>query len=67
MKQMACLGQAMEFVQQDKEFEHWFMGIVRDLKSAYNNCVYSDDVTTDERNRIYFYCAPPPYDGRCTS
>ena len=56
VKQMACLGQAMEFVQQDKEFEHWFMGIVRNLKSAYNNCVYSDDVTTDERNRIYFYC-----------
>ena len=46
----------MEFVQQDKEFEHWFMGTVRNLKSAYNNCVYSDDVTTTERNRIYFYC-----------
>lgn len=55
-KQMACLGRAMEFVQQDKEFEHWFMGTVRKLKTAYNNCVYSDDVTPEERSRIYFYC-----------
>ena len=55
-KQMSCLGRAMEFVQQDKEFEHWFMGTVRKLKIAYNNCVYSDDVTSEERSRIYFYC-----------
>lgn len=55
-KQMTCLGRAMEFVQHDKEFEHWFMGTVRKLKTAYNNCVYSDEITTDERSKIYFYC-----------
>lgn len=55
-KQIDCLGRAMEFVQQDKEFEHWFMSTVRKLKTAYNNCVYSDDITADERSRIYFYC-----------
>lgn len=55
-KQMACLGRAMEFVQHDKEFEHWFMSNVRKLKTAYNNCVYSEDISVDERNKIYFYC-----------
>ncbi|MBR4685965.1 MAG: type I restriction endonuclease subunit R [Candidatus Methanomethylophilaceae archaeon] len=53
--QMKCLDRAMEFVQQSKDFERWFMESVRKLKTAYNNCVYSEDITKQERDRIYFY------------
>jgi len=56
-KQLRCLARAMEFVQQSKEFETWFMTQVRVLKMAYNNCVYSDDISKEEIERIYFYTA----------
>lgn len=56
-KQLKCLSRAMEFVQQTAEFEEWFMARVRALKIAYNNCVYSDDISKDEVDRIYFYTA----------
>ena len=54
-KQFQCLGRAMEHVQKDKETEQKFMSEVRKLKTAYNACTYSDDVTREERDRIYFY------------
>lgn len=56
-KQLQCLAKAMEFVQQSKEFESWFMTQVRIMKMAYNNCVYSDDISKNEVDRIYFYTA----------
>ena len=54
-KQFECLNKAMEFVQSSKEFEKWFMDAVKKLKTAYNNCVYSDNISKSERDRIYFY------------
>ena len=56
-KQLRCLSRAMEFVQQSNEFETWFMAQVRAMKIAYNNCVYSDDISKEEVDRIYFYTA----------
>jgi len=54
-KQFECLNRAMEFVQHSKEFEKWFMDSVKKLKTAYNNCVYSDNISKWDRDRIYFY------------
>ncbi len=54
-KQFRCLGRAMEHVQRTKEDEQKFMREVRSLKTAYNNCTYSENITKEERDRVYFY------------
>lgn len=54
-KQFQCLNAAVEFVQADKETEKRFMMHVRKLRTAYNNCTYSDRITKEDRDRIYFY------------
>lgn len=54
-KQIKCLGEAMEFVQKDEDTEKRFMKLVTAMKSAYNNCTYSEKISQEERNRIYFY------------
>ena len=55
--QSKCLTRAVEFVQTSKEEEREFVKLVKALMSAYNNCTYSDDLSKQERDRIYFYSA----------
>jgi type I restriction enzyme R subunit len=55
--QFRCLNDGVEFVQGDAELETRFMDAVRKLKTAYNNCTYSESISKEERDRMYFYTA----------
>jgi type I restriction enzyme, R subunit len=57
LQQLQCLNQAAEFAQQTEQTEKRFMGIVKKLRSAYNLCVSSEDISETERDYIHFYFA----------
>ena len=57
LEQLNTLNQAAEFVQQTKEFETRFMGLVKRLKAAYDICVGSENLTQSERDYTHFYLA----------
>ena len=57
IEQLNCLNQAAEYVQQTKEFETRFMGLVKRLKAAYDICVGSEQLTQEERDYTHFYLA----------
>lgn len=56
-ERLDCLNDAAEFVLQTEELTKRFMWHVKRLKSAFNLCLMSEDVSTAERNRIHFYVA----------
>jgi type I restriction enzyme R subunit len=51
------LNLAAEYVQQSKEFETRFMGLVKRLKAAYDICAGSEQLTQLERDYTHFYLA----------
>lgn len=53
--QFKCLSDGVEFIQKDSALEGRFVDAVRKLKSAYNNCTYSENISKEERDRMYFY------------
>ncbi len=57
LEQLSTLNQAAEFVQQTKELETRFMGLVKRLKAAYDICVGSEKLTQQERDYTHFYLA----------
>lgn len=57
LQQLNCLNQAAEFAQKTNELEKRFMAIVKKLRSAYNLCCYSEDISQIERDFIHFYFA----------
>ena len=57
LEQLNTLNLAVEFVQQTKEFETRFMGLVRRLKAAYDICTGSDQLVQIERDYTHFYLA----------
>lgn len=57
IEQLNNLNQAAEFVQQTKEFETRFMGLVKRLKAAYDICAGSEQLTQKERDYTHFYLA----------
>lgn len=57
IEQLHALNMAAEFVQQTKEFETRFMGLVKRLKAAYDICAGSEKVTHSERDLTHFYLA----------
>jgi type I restriction enzyme R subunit len=57
IEQLNTLNMAAEFVQQTKEFENRFMGLVKRLKAAYDICAGSEKLTQAERNYTHFYLA----------
>jgi len=57
IEQLNSLNQAAEYVQQTKEFETRFMGLVRRLKAAYDICAGSEQLTQNERDYTHFYLA----------
>jgi len=57
IEQLNSLNQAAEFVQQTKEFETRFMGLVKRLKAAYDICAGSEQLTQKERDYTHFYLA----------
>jgi len=57
IQQLNTLNLAAEYVQQSKEFETRFMGLVKRLKSAYDICAGSEQLTQLERDYTHFYLA----------
>jgi type I restriction enzyme R subunit len=57
IQQLNTLNLAAEFVQQSKEFETRFMGLVKRLKAAYDICAGSEQLTQAERDYTHFYLA----------
>lgn len=57
LQKLECLNRAAEFAQLTKEMETRFVGLVRKLRSAYDLCTTSDDITETERDHIHFYFA----------
>jgi type I restriction enzyme R subunit len=57
LEQLHTLNLAAEFVQQTKEFETRFMGLVKRLKAAYDICAGSEKLTRKERDYTHFYLA----------
>lgn len=57
LEQLNTLNLAVEFVQQTKETETRFMGLVKRLKAAYDICVGSEQLIQAERDYTHFYLA----------
>ncbi|NBW37955.1 MAG: type I restriction endonuclease subunit R [Cytophagia bacterium] len=57
LQQLNTLNLAAEFVQQTKELETRFMGLVKRLKAAYDICAGSEQLTQIERDYAHFYLA----------
>jgi len=57
IQQLNTLNLAAEYVQQTKELETRFMGLVKRLKAAYDICAGSEQLTQAERDYTHFYLA----------
>jgi len=57
IQQLNTLNLAAEYVQQTKEFETRFMGLVKRLKAAYDICAGSEQINQSERDYTHFYLA----------
>ena len=56
LEQLDCLNKGAEFAQITKETENLFMGHTKKLKSAFNMCCNSEQISAMEREDIYFFC-----------
>lgn len=57
LQQLDCLNNAAEFVQLTDEMEKCFVAMVKKLRSAYNLCCSSEEISNIERDYIHFYFA----------
>ncbi|MCZ2128866.1 MAG: HsdR family type I site-specific deoxyribonuclease [Bacteroidia bacterium] len=57
IQQLNTLNLAAEYVQQTKELETRFMGLVKRLKAAYDICAGNEQLTQTERDYTHFYLA----------
>lgn len=57
LAKLQCLNNSAEFVQVTDEMENRFITIVKKLRSAYNLCCSSEEITQSERDNIHFYFA----------
>ncbi len=57
LQQLNTLNLAAEYVQQTKDIETRFMGIVKRLKAAYDICAGSEQLLQIERDYTHFYLA----------
>jgi type I restriction enzyme, R subunit len=57
IQQLNTLNMAAEYVQQTKDFETRFMGLVKRLKASYDICAGSEKLTQLERDYTHFYLA----------
>ena len=57
LEQLNTLNMAAEYIQQTKELETRFMGLVKRLKAAYDICAGSEQLTQVERDFTHFYLA----------
>ena len=57
LQQLDCLNRAAEYAQLTDEIEKRFMKMVKRLRSAYNLCCSSEEITNQERDRIHLFFA----------
>lgn len=57
LEQLHCLNRASEFVLQTEEKKKRFLDMVKRLKSAYDICSGSDELTIAKKDYIHFYLA----------
>lgn len=55
LEQLSCLHEATEFVQATEERMYYFMEHAKRMKSAYNLCATSDEITAEMRDFVHFY------------
>ena len=55
LEQLDCLNRGAEYAQTTKEMENQFMGHTKKLKSAFNLCSNSEQITQEERENIHFF------------
>ena len=57
IEQLHTLNLAAEFVQQSKDTENRFMGLMKRLKAAYDICSGSDKLSQDDKDRTHYFLA----------
>lgn len=56
-EKLDCLNKASEYIQKTDEDEKRFMYGVKKLKSAFNICGTSEQISSEEKEKMYFYGA----------
>ena len=56
LEQLDCLNRGAEWMQRTKEQENLFMGHAKNLKSAFNLCSNSEEISNVEREEIHYFC-----------
>ena len=56
-EKLQCLNLASEYIQRTEEDERRFMYGVKNLKSAFNICGSNEQITSEEKEKMYFYGA----------
>lgn len=57
LAQLQCLNAAADFALRTKKLEKRFMDLTKRLKSAYDICVGSDDLSQADKDKIHYYMA----------
>ena len=57
LEQLQCLNAAADFALRSKKLEKRFMDLTKRLKSAYDICVGSDDLSQADKDKIHYYMA----------
>ncbi|RBM27870.1 type I restriction endonuclease subunit R [Vibrio tarriae] len=57
LEQLHCLNASADFALRTKKFEKTFMDLTKRLKSAYDICVGSSELTQAHKDKIHYYLA----------
>lgn len=57
LEQLHCLNASADFALRTKKFEKTFMDLTKRLKSAYDICVGSNELTQAHKDKIHYYLA----------
>lgn len=57
IEQLQCLNLGAEYAQRDKAKENLFVGHCRKLRSAFSLCTNREEISSEDRTDIHFFCA----------
>ncbi|WP_261844255.1 type I restriction endonuclease subunit R [Aliamphritea ceti] len=57
LEQLHCLNSSADFALRTKKFEKTFMDLTKRLKSAYDICVGSSELSQEHKDKIHYYLA----------
>lgn len=57
LEQLQCLNRSADYVLRSKKFEKIFMDLAKRLKSAYDICVGSSELSQGHKDKIHYYLA----------